>query len=74
MDRLSVESPSAKEETRDADEVHQPSNQEASADTEGEGDNQEEQSRRVELEIGDELLAEDVKDGREDVEGQAVTA
>ena len=31
----------AKEETGDADEVHQPSNQKASTDTECEGDNQE---------------------------------
>ena len=74
MDRLSVESPSAKEETGDAYEVHQPSNQEASRHAKRQGDYQEEQSRRIELEVGDELLAEDGKDGREDIEYQAVAA
>ena len=74
MDRLSVESPSAKEILTYSDEVHQPSNQETSRHAKRQGDHQEEQSRRIELEVGDELLAEDGKDGREDVQGKAVAA
>ena len=74
MDSLSVESPSAKEILTYSDEVHQPSNQEASRHAKRQGDHQEEQSRRVELEVGDELLAKDGKDGREDVQGKAVAA
>lgn len=64
----------AKEETRDAGEVHQPRYQQAPRHAEGEGDQKEDEARRVELEIGDKPLAEDGKDGREDVEHQAVAA
>ena len=69
---MSVECLSAKEEARDADEVHQLGNQEASNQAKGDGDYQEEESRRIELEIRDELLAEDGKDRREDIQGKAV--
>ena len=63
---------SAKEETGDADEVHQLGKQEASHYAKGEGDYQEEESCRIELEIRDKLLTENGKDGRENVEGKAV--
>ena len=71
---MSVECLSAKEEARDADEVHQLGNQEASNQAKGDGDNQEEESRRIELEVGDKLLAKDGKDRREDIQGKAVAA
>ena len=73
-DRLSVQGMSAKEEAGDTDKVHQPGKQEASCYTERQRDRQEEQSRRVELQIRDKSFAEDRKDGREDVERQSVAA
>lgn len=64
----------AKEEAGDACQIHQPGYQQAPRHAKGEGDQKEDEARRVELEIGDKSLAEDGKDGGEDVEHQAVAA
>ena len=57
--------PFSEEEAGDADEVHEPGQQEAAAGAERQAHQQEEQPRPVELEVGDELLAHDGEDGRE---------
>ena len=74
MDRLSVDCFPAKEITRDAGFVHRPGNSEASRYAEDKRDKQKDETCGVELQIGNEPLAENSKDGREDVEGQAVAA
>lgn len=64
----------AKEVGRDACYIHHPGYQEASCDTKDKRDKQEEQACGVELQIGNEPFAEEGKDGRKDIEGQAVAA
>jgi hypothetical protein len=72
MDNMSVDCFPAKEVGRDSCYIHQPSNQEASANAEDKRDKQEDEAGRVELQIGYKLLAKDGEDGGEDVERQAV--
>ena len=64
----------AKEEARDACEVHSPRYSEAACNADDKRNRQEDEAGGVELQIGNEPLAEDGEDGREDVEHKAVAA
>ena len=66
--------PPSKEVLRDAGFVHRPGYGETSRYAEDERDKQEDEASWVELQIGDEPLAEDGEDGGEDVKRQAVAA
>ena len=65
---------SSKEVEGDACYIHQPSYQEATRNAEDKRDKEEDEACGVELQIGDESLAEDGEDRGEDIERQAVAA
>ena len=65
---------SSKEVGGDACYIHQPSYQEATCNAANKRDKEEDEACGVELQVGDESLAEDGEDRGEDIEWQAVAA